>query len=80
MKKTKVKASSTTTSPSNSLLGRTFKVHADNHGGIKYQGHINAEVAPGIFLVEVDDKLHLVPLTSMVAGSLEAGPGTWEFE
>jgi hypothetical protein len=52
---------------------------ADTHT-VKWQGHVNAEVAPGIYLVEVDGKLHLVPLASMTSGSLELGTGSWVFE
>jgi len=69
-----------TTSHSSGLIGKRFAVLADNHGTVKFQGHINAEVAPGVFLVEVENKLHLVPLASMMAGSLEEGPGSWVFE
>jgi len=82
-KKTKAKATKTTTTKSPSsggLVGKRFTVLADSHGTAKYQGHVNAEVAPGIFMVEVDDKLHLVPLTSMTSGSLEVGTGSWVFE
>jgi len=60
-------------------VGLKFAVMADQHT-VKWQGHVNAEVQPGVFLVEVDDKLHLVPLSSMTAGSLELGPGSWVFE
>ena len=69
----------TTSHSSGGLVGKRFAVMADAHT-IKWQGHVNAEVAPGVFLVEVDDKLHLVPLGSMTAGSLELGPGSWVFE
>jgi hypothetical protein len=47
---------------------------------VKWQGHVNAEIAAGVFLVEVDNKLHLVPLASMTSGSLEIGAGSWVFE
>jgi hypothetical protein len=68
------------TSHSNAaLVGKRFTVMADAHV-VKWQGHINAEVQPGVYLVEVDDKLHLVPIASMMAGSLELGPGSWVFE
>ena len=86
MKKGKVreKVASTIQSRSSGLVGKTFRVYADANT-VKYQGHVNELVGHSdsqgaIYLVEVDDRLHLVPISSMVAGSLERGPGTWEFE
>lgn len=90
-KKITVPASAVNVAPSGTIgiVGKSFKVWA-NPTTIKFDGKVLARISEQIYLVEVavyqetgkpapDAVQHLVPLASMMAGSLERGTGVWEF-
>ena len=64
------------------IEGKSFKVFADATT-VKFTGRILSRVTDDLVLVEIDatdgPTQHLVPITSMGAGSLERGAGSWEF-